>query len=84
MNSYQAQKFSRYVILAFKIIILILGLCASYFFLDKFFIWFFAIAFVVVRWVVVAAILLIIFHLLLKILFKVDLFRQIMDRFFPR
>ncbi len=75
MNTYRPTQSSNYWMVAFKLLILILGLYLSAMVLGKVFTWVFAIAFFLIRFVVFVTVSFIVLHLFLKFLFKVDLFQ---------
>ncbi|WP_088227911.1 hypothetical protein [Desulfosporosinus sp. FKB] len=80
MNTYRPSQSSNIWMTAIKLVILILGLYVSAVVLGKVFTWLFAITFFLIRFIVIVAASFLVLHLLLKLLFKVDLIEQVFGR----
>ena len=84
MNTYRPTQSSNYWMVALKLPILILGLYFSALVLNKVFTWVFAITFFLIRFIVLFAVSFIVLHFFLKLLFKIDLLKFVMSKFFSR
>ncbi|KLU67903.1 hypothetical protein DEAC_c03100 [Desulfosporosinus acididurans] len=80
MNTYHPSQSSNIWMIAIKLLILILGLYVSAVVLGKVFTWLFAITFFLIHLIVIVAASFLVLHLLLKLLFKVDLIKQVFGR----
>ncbi|AFM42013.1 hypothetical protein Desaci_3106 [Desulfosporosinus acidiphilus SJ4] len=77
MNTYRPSQSSNVWMIAIKLLVLILGLYISAVVLGKVFTWLFAIAFFLIRFVVIIAASFLVLHVLLKLLFKIDLIKVV-------
>ncbi|KLU62206.1 hypothetical protein CEB3_c14260 [Peptococcaceae bacterium CEB3] len=77
MNAYRSTEPSNYWITALKICILIVALLLSIFVLGKVFFWLLALVFAIVKVVAFIALVVIVAHFLLKLLFRFDLYHFI-------
>jgi hypothetical protein len=84
LNTYRPSQPSNYWMVIIKLLILILGLYLSAIVLGKVFTWVFAVAFFLIRFVVIIAASFLVFHWLLKLLFKIDLFGLVFGKRFLR
>jgi hypothetical protein len=82
LNTYRPSQSSNFWMVAFKLLILILGLYLSAMVLGKVFTWVFAIAFFLIRLIVFVAVSFVVLQLFLKLLFKFDLFQFVTGRRF--
>lgn len=82
MNTYRPTQFTKYWMVALKLLILILGLYVSAVVLGKVFTWLFAITFFLIRFIVLLAVSFIVLHFFLKFLFKLDLFQFVLGKRF--
>ncbi len=80
MNTFRSSQFSHYWIIALKLLILVLGLYISSLVLGKVFTWVFAVVFFLIRIIVLLVVSFIVLHFFLKLLFKFDLYKFVMDK----
>lgn len=84
MNTYRPSQSSNYWMIAFKLLILILGLYLSAMVLGKVFTLVFAIAFFLIRLIVFVAVSFLVLHFFLKLLFQINLFQFVIGRQFKQ
>lgn len=84
MNAYHSNEPSNYWLTALKIIVLLVALYLSIFVLGKVFVWMLAVVFTIVKVVAFIAMVLLVMHFLLKLLFQFDLYRFVFSSRFRR
>ncbi len=82
MNTYRPTRTSGTWMVALKLLILILGLYLSALVLGKVFVWVFAITFFLIRFIVLLTVSFVVLHLILKLLFRFDLFQFVIGKRF--